>query len=205
MREEKLQTILSFFKSDPRINNIKKLFGDYGVTRVLNNPFGHNVNNYVGVYEGGWVDVVHRNLLNVADLYNHYKKEENFDLSSFHPGELMFCAVFSHIWKLGRPYTGGELYVEQTNSWRANNLGEKYTFTGDSLIKDPQEKTLFILQQYGIKLSENEFEGIYNSNKMLSAGGAMDLINKNYHSVIPFLLSVNYVKTVLDMKADKID
>jgi hypothetical protein len=204
MNSEKLKTLFSFLSEDPRIDNIKRLFADYGMDRILEAPYGHNSNKYAGVYPGGWVGFVHRNLLNVASLYNFYKEDEGFDTESFTQQELIFCSIFSHIWKLGYPEAGNEFYIPQTNTWRRNNLGEVYTFNPSHKEADQQQINLYILQKYEIPVTYNEYEGIYNSDKMLTGGGASKMITSEYNSNIPYILSVNFIKTILDLKVEAI-
>ena len=72
--------------------------------------------------------------------------------------ELVFAALFHDLGKLGDGDSPN--YIPQTDKWRQDKLSEMYTFNPDLDFMLIPDRSLFILQKFGIKVSKNEFLAI---------------------------------------------
>ena len=72
--------------------------------------------------------------------------------------ELVFAALFHDLGKLGdgdRPN-----YIPQTDKWRQDKLSEMYSYNPDLDFMLIPDRSLFILQKFGIPVSQKEWLGI---------------------------------------------
>jgi len=72
--------------------------------------------------------------------------------------ELVFAALFHDLGKIGdgdRPN-----YIPQTDKWRQDKLSEMYTFNPELDFMLIPDRSLFILQKFGIKVNQKEFLAI---------------------------------------------
>ena len=80
--------------------------------------------------------------------------------------ELVFSALFHDLGKLGDG--DKENYIPQTDKWRQDKLSEMYTYNPDLDFMLIPDRSLFILQKFGIKVSQKEFlairlhDGVYD-------------------------------------------
>jgi hypothetical protein len=112
--------------------------------------------SYHNCFAGGYVDhvlrVVHASL-ELNKIWTQFGATQNYTEE-----ELVFCALNHDLGKLGLPGIQGVL--PNDNDWQVKNQGAYYkinTVLSFSLVPD---RTLFILQNAGINVSENEYLGI---------------------------------------------
>ncbi len=108
-----------------------------------------------GAFAGGLVDHSLRVLNNLVRLNNAY----DWKL----PKESMIISALFH--DIGKVGTSGkeasnDFYLPQTDSWRADKLGEEYTYNNTLPYMTTPDRSIFIMQHYGIKLSTDEFLAI---------------------------------------------
>jgi len=72
--------------------------------------------------------------------------------------ELVFAALFHDLGKIGDGDSPN--YIPQTDKWRQDKLSEMYTFNPDLDFMLIPDRSLFILQKFGIKVSQKEFLAI---------------------------------------------
>jgi hypothetical protein len=124
--------------------------------------------SYHNSFPGGYVDHVNRTVkasIDIAKVWKNLGGTLDFTVE-----ELVFSAIFCNIGKIGE--LGVPNYVQQTNTWRIENLGENYITNPDIDYMSTQDRSLYVLQKNGIELSKNEYlairlyEGTFNeSNK----------------------------------------
>lgn len=49
-----------------------------------------------------------------------------------------------------------DYYVEQTDDWRRNKLGEEYTYNRDMQFMSVPQRGIFLCQHYGLRLTQDE-------------------------------------------------
>ena len=72
--------------------------------------------------------------------------------------ELVFSAIFHDLGKIGTKDMAS--YIPQTDKWRQDKLHEMYTPNGELDFMLVPDRSLFTLQEYGIKVTKNEYLAI---------------------------------------------
>ena len=111
---------------------------------------------YHSAFAGGYVDHVNRVVEYAVKQSRLY--QEMGGTVDYTEEELVFAALFHDLGKLG----DGEQpnYIPQTDKWRQDKLSEMYTFNPDLDFMLIPDRSLFILQKFGIKVSQKEFLAI---------------------------------------------
>lgn len=107
-------------------------------------------------FAGGYVDHVNRVVeyaVKQSRLYN-----EMGGTIDYTEEELVFAALFHDLGKLGDGDAPN--YMPQTDKWRQDKLSEMYSYNPDLDFMLIPDRSLFILQKFGIKVSQKEFLGI---------------------------------------------
>lgn len=139
-------------------------------------------------YAGGYIDNVLRILNVIIELNNVW---ENYGAKkTFTDEEMMFVALHCNLGKFGTEEY--EYYVPNDSTWHVNNLGMIYKFNDKVEAMKLNERSLFLLQNMGIQLSQEEYmaiklcDGMYDdSNKFYFYAGQKETKIKSY---LPYLL-----------------
>jgi len=111
---------------------------------------------YHNAFPGGYVDHVNRVVQYAIEQHKLYEKMGG--TVDYTEEELVFAALFHDLGKIGdgdRPN-----YIPQTDKWRQDKLSEMYTYNSELDFMLIPDRSLFILQKFGIKVSQKEFLGI---------------------------------------------
>ena len=125
---------------------------------------------YHSAFAGGYVDHVNRVVEYAVKQSRLY--QEMGGTIDYTEEELVFAALFHDLGKMGdgdRPN-----YIPQTDKWRQDKLSEMYTYNPDLDFMLIPDRSLFILQKFGIKVSQKEFLAIRCHD------GVFDDANKAY-------------------------
>ena len=154
--EPRKQVLLDFYKSKE--------------DRFVLMPAAHTT-KYHNCFPGGYVEHVNRV---VRCSLAQYELWENMgcDMETFSKEELVFSAINHDLGKVGD--SANDLYVPSKNDWRKKNLGELYTFNGEVGFMTIPDRSLFLLQEAGIRYSVNEMLAIRTHD------GLYDDANKPY-------------------------
>lgn len=125
---------------------------------------------YHNAFPGGYVDHVNRVVEFAVKQKNLY--QDMGGTVDFSEEELVFSALFHDLGKIGTKEQAS--YLPQTDKWRQDKLQEMYTPNGDLDFMLVPDRSIFTLQQYGIKLSQREFLAIRLHD------GVFDDANKAY-------------------------
>lgn len=125
---------------------------------------------YHNAFPGGYVDHVNRVVEFAVKQKNLY--QDMGGTIDFSEEELVFSALFHDLGKIGTKEQAS--YLPQTDKWRQDKLQEMYTPNGDLDFMLVPDRSIFTLQQYGIKLSQREFLAIRLHD------GVFDDANKAY-------------------------
>ena len=111
---------------------------------------------YHNAFPGGYVDHVNR----VVEFAIKQKKlyQEMGGNVDFTDEQLVFSALFHDLGKIGDEEQPN--YLPQTDKWRQDKLSEMYTYNPDLQFMLIPDRSLFILQKFGIKVDQKEFLGI---------------------------------------------
>lgn len=166
---EKYLNFITTYISEPRASQLHefcKLYED----RLVMMP-ASNKENYHNCFEGGYIDHVNR-VIECALKINNVWIEMGVDTSTYTVEELVFSAMYHDLGKMGS--SEYENYLPNPSQWHVENRGEVYTHnTKNSFVTVP-DRSLFLLQEHGIKYSLNEMITIKTHD------GLYDEANKSY-------------------------
>ena len=111
---------------------------------------------YHNAFAGGYVDHVNRVVEYAVKQSRLYK--EMGGTVDYTEEELVFAALFHDLGKIGN---GDEPnYIPQTDKWRQDKLSEMYTYNPELDFMLIPDRSLFILQKFGITVNQKEWLGI---------------------------------------------
>ena len=111
---------------------------------------------YHNAFAGGYVDHVNRVVEYAVKQSRLY--QEMGGTIDYTNEELVFAALFHDLGKIGDGVDSN--YLPQTDKWRQDKLSEMYTFNPDLDFMLIPDRSLFVLQNFGIKVSKKEFLAI---------------------------------------------
>jgi hypothetical protein len=138
---------------------IKEFFG-YRELTLTSSPYSI-IQDSVGAYPGGYIVSVNKlieSALVLDRVWDKFSSNKHYTLE-----ELVFSAAFCEIGKLGS--NDEPFFLPNDNEWEIKNRKLLFKYNTTSTNMKYSDKALYILQQSGIKVSENEFLAIkmYNS------------------------------------------
>ena len=140
------------------ISMIKHMEDTYVLAPASSKTWYHNA------FPGGYVDHVNR-VVEYAVKQMRLYKEMGGEVD-FTEEELVFAALFHDLGKMGDGDSPN--YLPQTDKWRQDKLNEMYINNPELDFMLIQDRSLFILQKFGIKLSQKEYlairchDGVYD-------------------------------------------
>lgn len=150
---EKHLKIIDHYIGD-RGESIKAMLKDLEGTYVMAPASGKSW--YHNAFAGGYVDHVNRVVEYSIKQMKLYK--EMGGTIDFTEEELVFSAIFHDLGKIGDKDNAS--YIPQTDKWRQDKLHEMYTPNGELDFMLVPDRSLFTLQEYGIKTTKNEYLAI---------------------------------------------
>lgn len=129
---------------------LKHMEDNYVMAPASGKTWFHNA------FAGGYVDHVNRVVEYSIKQMRLYK--EMGGQVDFTEEQLVFSALFHDLGKMGdgdRPN-----YIPQTDKWRQDKLSEMYTYNPDLDFMLIPDRSLFILQKFGIKVDQKEYLAI---------------------------------------------
>lgn len=151
---EKLLNVIDHYVSSPRKEKLLELYSDMAEIMIMA-PASSKA-HFHNAFPGGYVDHVLRVIsaaIQTKKLWEAFGAEINFT-----DEELVFAALNHDLGKMGDGEREG--YIPQTDNWRRDKLKENYTYNTELQFMLIQDRSLYILQKYGIECSMNEYLGI---------------------------------------------
>ena len=111
---------------------------------------------YHNAFAGGYVDHVNRVVQFAIEQSRLYEKMGG--TLDYTEEQLVFSALFHDLGKIGDGDKPN--YIPQTDKWRQDKLSEMYTYNPDLDFMLIPDRSLFILQKFGVKVDQKEFLGI---------------------------------------------
>jgi hypothetical protein len=173
--EEKIQEnytkFMAYIEADARVEQLKAMY-EYLQDELLTAPASGKI-YFHNAFPGGYLDHVLRvteTALKLASLYKTMEGDINFTKQ-----ELIFAALHHDLGKLGNP-DEGPYYVEQDSDWHRKR-GELYKQNENIQYMKAPERGLFLLQKFGIQITQTEWLGIKLSDGIYDDGSKSYLIN----------------------------
>ena len=183
--KENYTKFFEYLKDDSRIENIKKMYDAFGV-RIVEAPasmrtYWHNC------FPGGYIDHVVRVCETSVEVTRLFKKMGG--TINFNKQELIFAALHHDLGKLGTPEY--PYYLDQESDWHRKR-GELYKMNDNVQYMRVTDRAAFLLQQFDIKLTENEWLAIKLSDGLYTEGNDPYLKTSHYpyamHTNLPYII-----------------
>ena len=164
----KLIDTIEGFISDDRKPQLLKFYEDFK-ERMMFAPASAK-GHYHNAMPGGYVEHVLHIISHSLELKQIWEK--NGAMINFTDEELVFAAMHHDLGKIGD--LENEYYIPQTSDWHRKNRDEIYTHNPDLSYMKVPDRGLWLLQHYGVKVTEKEYIGIKLTD------GLYDEANKSY-------------------------
>lgn len=156
--------------------------------------------HYHNCYEGGYIDHVvnvARNSLKMMQLYSNSGGTIDFTQE-----ELLFAAFHHDLGKLGMK--GSMHYIPNDSKWHVENKGQFYKSNdAENSYMDVTDRSFYLLSQYGISYSENEYFGIRLADGMYRDNNVQYLktydMDKLLRSNLPLIIHwADHMSTIIE-------
>ena len=191
--KEDYDRFMSLIEEDPRSENLKRMYED--LEQELAEAPAAAVQHHHNAFPGGYLDHVLRVYdisVEMTKTFHAFEGELNFTSQ-----ELQFATLHHDLGKLGEP--GEPYYVEQDSDWHRKTLGQNYKYNNTIQYMSVTDRAHYMLQQYDIKITKNEWLGIHLSDGMYEESNKSYLMNRMYP--YPMKTNISYIVHVSDYLA----
>ena len=151
---ESLLKVIDTYISSPRKEQLIAMYEKFA-EKIMTAPASSHADRH-NCFPGGYLD----HILRVCDmskaLYDTWHKV-NAGTNTFTFEELIFSALNHDLGKIGTEH--GEYYIPNDSQWHKER-GQIYKINGALTFMKVPDRSLFTLQEFGIKVSENEYLAI---------------------------------------------
>lgn len=194
--------IINKYLTGDRKDKVLKMIESFGDTYVMSPASSKTW--YHGAYPGGYLVHVN-NVVRFAIMeMNLYKKAGG--TIDFTEEELVFAALFHDLGKVGDGEKAN--YLPQENEWFRKNRQEMYTNNPDLDFMLVPDRSLFVLQKYGIEVNQKEWlaiklhDGLFEeSNKAYYVSFNPD--SKLKSNIVPILHAADYLAARQEADSEK--
>jgi hypothetical protein len=130
--------------------------------------------HFHNAFAGGYVDHVLRVMDCALTLHDTWTRS-GADMSGYTQEELLFAAMHHDLGKVGFPGDGNEVYQVETSDWHRKNQNKMYKHNENIPFTMVPDLSIWLLQEYNVKLSWNEYQAIKIHD------GMYDEANKPYY------------------------
>jgi len=121
---------------------------------------------------GGYVQHI-LNIVHYSKEFHKIWKENGASVDDYTMEELVFAALHHDLGKVGD--LEKDHYIPNPSEWHRKNQGKIYTNNPDLLFMTPPDRGIYILNQFGIKMSAIEMLGIKLTDGMYDEGNVQYL------------------------------
>lgn len=159
---------------------------------------------YHGAYPGGYL--VHVNTVVRLALEQKKLFEKLGGTVDFTDEELVFAALFHDLGKLGDGEKAN--YIPQTSDWARNNKQELYISNPELDFMLVPDRSLFILQKFGIPVDQKEYLGIKLHDGMFEESNKAYYVSFNPNSklktnLVPILHAADYLASKIEFDLEQ--
>jgi hypothetical protein len=189
--------IVEHYISSPRKEQVLELFKSLEDKMVLAPASGKA--HFHNAIPGGYIDHVNRV---VESAIKHMRLWEEMGATiDFSEEELVFSALMHDLGKIGDGEKEG--YIPQTDNWRQNKLNERFLPNPELPFMLIQDRSLYILQKYGIPVSHTEYLAIRLHDGIYDDANKAYFFSSNPDS--KFRTNIVYILHQADMMAAKVE
>lgn len=165
------------FTGDRKSSLLKLL--DHFSERMMLAP-ASSKEHYHCAHPGGYMEHVlnvYDISLDMAEIWKKYSSHIDYT-----PEELTLVVLFHDLGKIGD--LTEDFYFPQDNDWRRNNLGEIYKVNPNVTNMNNADRSLYMLQHFGVQLTQNEWIAIKIHEGLFDEGNEHYLKTASDNNVI---------------------
>ena len=159
-----LMNTISDYISSPRKEKLTKMYEGLA-EKICTAPASSHSTRH-NCFPGGYIDHVNRVVKCSLELYSTWQAS-GANVSNFTKEELVFSALNHDLGKIGNAKE--DYYIPNDSDWHVKR-GQVYKINGRLTFMKVPDRSLFLLQEYGIDVSENEFLAIKLHDGLYSKG-----------------------------------
>ena len=155
--------------------------------------------HFHNAFPGGYVDHVLNITRAVKNVYQTWK--DHGAHINFTEEEMIFATLHHDLGKVGDDEI--DYYIPNESEWHRKNQGKIYTNNPDLKFMTPPDRGIWILGQYGIPMTQNEFIGIKLTDGMYDDGNIQYL--KSYAPEKKLKSNMQHILHQADMTTTRIE
>jgi hypothetical protein len=152
-----IEFLKKVFKNNPdRLDNLLRMYSETELGTELTIAPASGKLHFHSAYVGGYIDHVMNVCRNAYSLKKIFAEQGG--RINFTDEELFFSALHHDLGKLGdgeKPH-----YIPEESEWHRKNQNSAFKINPELYYMDVTDRALWLLNQYGIKYSQNEMLGI---------------------------------------------
>ena len=183
--------------SEPRRSQLTQFYNKHE-DEIVMMPASHK-KAYHNAFPGGYVDHVNRvvkGALAINKVWLEFECEENYTEE-----ELVFSAINHDLGKMGEE--DNYAHITSTDKWRMENMGEMYKFNKAIAYMSVPERSIKLLVDNDIKLTQNEWLSIRLHDGLYDPANEPYL--KNYMPELKPRTSLIFIIHQADLMASRIE
>ena len=165
---EELIAIINKYISEDRKENLMKFYDDFKDRMMFAPASGRE--HFHNAMPGGYVEHILHIISHSLELKQVW--QNNGANINFTDEELVFAAMHHDLGKVGD--LENDYYIPNESDWHRKNQGKIYTHNPNLQYMKVPDRGLWLLQHYGVKVTEKEYIGIKLTD------GLFDDANKSY-------------------------
>jgi len=151
-------------------------------------------------HPGGYVQHI-LNIVHYSKEFYKLWKDNGAYVDDYTEEELIFAAIHHDLGKVGD--LEQDHYIPNPSEWHRKNQGKIYTNNPNLKFMTPPDRGIWILNQYGITMTENEFIGIKLTDGMYDDGNVQYL--KSYAPEKKLKSNMQHILHQADMTTTRIE
>ena len=193
----KFRKLINQTFSGDRLESLNKMY-DLLEDRIVLTP-ASSTEHFHNAFAGGYIDHILRVTYNAIKIYELY---ETLGMSlDFDKETLIFTALHHDLGKVGNDKESW--YIPNDSQWHIENQGKIYKTNPDMHWMELNDRTFWMLNHYGIKITEEEYIGIKLTDGLYDEGNKRYYITYNKDNVLK--TSLPFVMHQADMIASNFE
>jgi len=149
---------------------------------------------------GGYVQHI-LNIVHYSKLFYQIWKDNGAFVDDYTTEELIFAALHHDLGKVGD--MNEDNYLPNPSEWHIKNQGKTYVANPDLKFMSPPDRGIWILNQFNIKMTQNEYLGIKLTDGMYDEGNIQYL--KSYSNDKKLKSNMQHILHQADMTTTRIE
>lgn len=194
----KLITIINDTFSGERKEKLINMYNHFEDRMILAPASGSE--HFHNCFPGGYVQHI-LNIVHFSKQFYQVWKNNGAYVDNFTEEEVVFAAMHHDLGKVGD--LENDHYIPNPSDWHRKNQGKIYTPNPELQFMTPPDRGIWILNQFGIKLSINEMLGIKLADGMYDEGNIQYL--RTYSEDKKVKINLPFIVHQADMTTSRIE